>query len=205
MSDLQAFNRTEQRRRKREAVLHAAAASFNRFGFDNTSMDDVAATLGVSKATLYQYFRSKQDILYECHLTAMRHGDAGLVLAREQGGSGREKLFLYLRRYMEGAFNDLGGLSILSDVNSLTPEARAEVVKGRSAISHAVDDLVAEGVADGSIAGYDPKIAKLFAMGVVNWIPAWYRADGPNNPEEIIDEFIRIFRYGLEPRTDEPA
>lgn len=62
-----AFDRDEQRRRKREAVLRVAASAFNRRGFANTSMDDVASVLGVSKPTLYQYFKSKQELLYACH------------------------------------------------------------------------------------------------------------------------------------------
>lgn len=198
--DLNAFDRSDQRRRKRDAVLRVAAAAFGREGFSNTSMDDVAAVLNVSKATLYQYFRSKQEILYECHVISMQHGEAGLALARKHEGSGLEKLEIYLRRYMQGAFGELGNLAVLSDVNSLTPERRAKVVKRRSEISHATDMLFRKGIRDGSIIECDPKIAKLFAMGVVNWIPVWFRADGEYSAEHIIDAFLDLFCKGLVPR-----
>ena len=201
VGDLNAFDRSDQRRRKRDAVLRAAAAAFSRAGFSNTSMDDVAAVLGVSKATLYQYFRSKQEILYECHVISMQHGEAGLTLARKHEGNGLEKLEIYLRRYMQGAFGELGNLAVLSDVNSLTPEHRGKVVKRRSKISHATDMLFKEGIGDGSIMACDPKIAKLFAMGVVNWIPVWFRADGEYTAEHIIDGFLDLFCKGLMPRS----
>lgn len=200
IGDLNAFNRLDQRRRKRDAVLRAAAEAFSRVGFANTAMDDVAATLKVSKATLYQYFRSKQEILYECHIIAMQHGEAGLALAREHPGTGIEKLIVYLRRYMQGAFGELGNLAVLSDVNSLTPERRAKVVKRRRQISRGTDALFADGIRDGSIFPCDPKIAKLFALGVVNWIPVWFRADGEYPADRFIDGFIDLLCQGLVPR-----
>lgn len=194
---LLAFDREEQRRLKREAVLRVAASAFNRRGFANTSMDDVAGALGVSKPTLYQYFRSKQDILYECHQLAMDHGQAGIALAEAHNENGFEKLIVYLRRYMQGIFGDFGTCPVLTDVDSLTPKHRAEVVDRRAVISRATTKLIESGIADGSIAPCNPKLAGLFALGVINWIPLWYRESGPNTPEEIITEFARLFRTGL--------
>lgn len=189
---------------KREAVLRVAASAFNRRGFANTSMDDVAGALGVSKPTLYQYFRSKQDILYECHQLAMDHGQAGLALAEAHDGDGFEKLIVYLRRYMQGIFGDFGTCPVLTDVDSLTPEHRTEVVDRRAVISRATTELIEMGIADGSIVPCNPKLAALFALGVVNWIPLWYRESGPNTPDEIISEFARLFRTGLALSPDGP-
>lgn len=192
-----AFDRDEQRRRKREAVLRVAASAFNRRGFANTSMDDVASVLGVSKPTLYQYFKSKQELLYACHQVAMDNGEAGLALAEASDGTGLEKLIVYLRRYMEGIFGDLGNCPVLTDVDSLTPEDREQVVARRKRISAATKDLIALGVADGSIAPCDPKLASLFALGVVNWIPAWYRETGPSTPEAIMESFSALLVSGF--------
>src|SRR2546422_9897159 len=47
--------RVAQREQKREAVLRAAVRMFNSQGFHATSLDDVAASLGVSKPTIYHY------------------------------------------------------------------------------------------------------------------------------------------------------
>lgn len=192
-----AFDRTDQRGRKRNAVLRVAATAFNQRGFSNTSMDDVASVLGVSKPTLYQYFESKQDILYHCHQLAMDNGDAGLALAKRHTGSGFEALTIYLDRYMRGIFGDFGTCPVLTDVDSLTPERRDEVVSRRARISAATADLVQAGIDDGSIVDCDPKLASLFALGVVNWIPLWYRETGPNTPDEITRCFIALLGSGF--------
>ena len=194
-----AFDREDQRHRKREAVVRAAAVAFNERGFWNTSMDDVAAALGISKPTLYQYFRSKQEILFECHRIAAFHGEAGLADAQDHDGPALDKLLIYVRRFMMGFFDDLGSCAVLLDVNSLIDEHRAEIVRRRDAVSDGVEALIAGGIQDGSIASCDPKLAALFIFGVVNWMSVWYRSGGPKVPEAIADEFLRLFRSGLVP------
>jgi AcrR family transcriptional regulator len=192
-----AFDRDQQRNRKREAVLRAAASAFNRRGYANTSLDDIAAMLGVSKPTLYQYFGSKQEILYRCHQLALDQGDAGVALAEVDRGSGLDKLVIYLQTYMRGFFGEIGAGPVLTDVDSLTPANRKKVVERRSRISAATTRFIAQGVKDGSIVNCDPKLASMFALSVVNWMAYWYREDGPNTPDEIMSTFMMLFRGGL--------
>src|SRR3954447_26659598 len=192
-----AFDRDHQRNRKREAVLRAAASAFNRRGYANTSLDDIAAMLGVSKPTLYQYFSSKQEILYRCHQLALDQGDAGIALAEVDRGTGLDKLVLYLQTYMRGFFGEIGAGPVLTGVDSLTPANRKKVVERRSRISAATIRFIAQGVKDGSIVNCDPKLASLFALSVVNWMAYWYRDDGSNTPDEIMSTFLMLFRSGL--------
>ena len=50
---------------RRLAILDVAAQMFNEMGFDRTSMSEMSARLGGSKATLYNYFSSKEEIFVE--------------------------------------------------------------------------------------------------------------------------------------------
>jgi AcrR family transcriptional regulator len=49
---------------KRLKIVKAAASQFARRGFEATLMDDVAAAAHVSKGSLYDYFRNKEDLFY---------------------------------------------------------------------------------------------------------------------------------------------
>src|ERR1700734_243042 len=51
--------------RKRKALLLAATELFLDKGYDNTSMDDVAAKAAVSKPTVYKYFSDKERLFAE--------------------------------------------------------------------------------------------------------------------------------------------
>ena len=48
---------------KRQEIIHIAAQLFEELGYERTSMSAIAARVGGSKATLYGYFQSKQDLL----------------------------------------------------------------------------------------------------------------------------------------------
>lgn len=50
---------------KRQAILDVAAQAFREFGFERTSMSEICARVGGSKATLYNYFPSKEELFFE--------------------------------------------------------------------------------------------------------------------------------------------
>ena len=57
---------------RRQAILATASTAFNERGFDATSMSEVAARLGGSKATLYNYFDSKETLFVTVMLEKAR-------------------------------------------------------------------------------------------------------------------------------------
>lgn len=50
---------------KREAILDVAAQAFGELGFEGTSMSEIRKRLGGSKATIYNYFASKEELFFE--------------------------------------------------------------------------------------------------------------------------------------------
>ena len=180
----------EQYRLKRNAVLREAARAFNARGFANTSLDDVAAALGVTKAALYHYVRGKQEILFECHMMTYDLGDQALAYARANGRNGLERAALTGRRFIELFTGEMGICAVLREHDVLEPPQRAEVQRRRDAFDRALRTFVDEGVADGSVRTLDPKLVVLFFMGAVNWMCAcWFRPDGPMSSEEIAAGF----------------
>src|SRR5207302_585384 len=63
--------RLRARELKREAVSRAAAREFNRKGYHNTSLDDIATALEVTKPTVYYYVTSKEQLLFECFVAGV--------------------------------------------------------------------------------------------------------------------------------------
>ena len=50
---------------RRQAILQAAAQVFQEMGYERAAMSDISAHVGYSKATLYSYFASKEELFYE--------------------------------------------------------------------------------------------------------------------------------------------
>src|SRR5690606_25799363 len=56
--------RERQKEERREAILDAAVTLFDQLGYSATTVEQIAARAGVSAPTVFNYFGSKQDILY---------------------------------------------------------------------------------------------------------------------------------------------
>ncbi len=63
--------------RKRELIVRAAAQAFGRKGFHATTLDEIAAELDVTKASIYYYFETKEELLYEVHLLSSEASQEG--------------------------------------------------------------------------------------------------------------------------------
>jgi AcrR family transcriptional regulator len=63
----------------RQRILDAALDLFAEHGYDRTSLREIAATLGVTKAALYYHFESKEDILLALHMRVHEFGKDALA------------------------------------------------------------------------------------------------------------------------------
>lgn len=55
--------RAQNKARTRKAILDAAVRLFTRYGYENTSIEQLAKGAGIGKGTVYTYFKTKSDIL----------------------------------------------------------------------------------------------------------------------------------------------
>jgi len=185
---------------KREAVIRAAARAFNARGYHHTSLDDIAAALGVTKPTVYYYVANKEQLLFECFLAGLKPIRAALRGADRLDASGRDRLAQVIRGYAAAIASDYGWCMVRAHDQDLGPEMRRQINALKSEIDQGIRRLLRAGMDDGSIAASDPKIAAFALAGALNWIAHWYRADQPLSAEEIAGAFVEFFERGLRPR-----
>src|SRR5437763_15175228 len=94
--------RRRDRELKREAVIRAAAHAFNRKGYHNTSLDDIAAALEVTKPTVYYYVTSKEQLLFQCFVAGVTQVRAAVCEVGRLDGPGRVALEAVLPAYRGG-------------------------------------------------------------------------------------------------------
>src|SRR3546814_3038960 len=88
----------------RERILEEAARLFARSGYENSSVADLAAAIGVSKAAIYHYYTTKQDIYDAIILEVLRGMTAAVSQAVAQAPTARERLRQFMlahARYFE--------------------------------------------------------------------------------------------------------
>ena len=186
---------------KREAVIHAAARAFNRKGYHNTSLDDIAAALEVTKPTVYYYVTNKEHLLFQCFLTGIEPIRAAFREAKDQQAPARERLAAVLRRYGEAVASEFGWCMVRAEDQDLSPAMSRHIKALKSEIDQGIRRLIREGVQDGSIEPCDPKMTAFALAGALNWIAHWYREDQTLTGAEIAAAFVTVFEGGLRPRS----
>ncbi len=192
----------EIQRYKRLAVIREAARIMSRRGFHSTSLDEVAKVLGISKGTLYNYVKDKQEILFECHNIALDLGDHAARFAAEVGGTGIDQLRLLLRCYVIWMYGQTGVGGVTFDVNALRPEDRAAVVRRRDATDARLIALLETSAADGSIRPCDARIAVYGIMTAVNGISTWFSPEGRLSIDTVADQLLDLLTLSLATRPE---
>jgi AcrR family transcriptional regulator len=192
--------RLRDREVKRDAVIRAAAREFNRKGYHNTSLDDIAARLEVTKPTVYYYVTSKEQLLFECFVAGVEQIRAAFRDVRQLALPARERLKAVLRHYGEAVASEFGWCMVRAEDQDLSPAMSRHIKALKSEIDHGIRRLIREGVQDGSIQPCDPKMTSFALDGALNWIAHWYREDQSMTGAEIAAAFVSIFEGGLRPR-----
>jgi AcrR family transcriptional regulator len=197
--------RLRDRELKRDAVIRAAAREFNRKGYHNTSLDDIATALEVTKPTVYYYVTSKEQLLFECFVAGVERIRAAFRSARQLPVPARERLNAVLRHYGEAVASEFGWCMVRAEDQDLSPAMSRHIKQLKSEIDQGIRRLIRDGVQDGSIAPCDPKMTAFALAGALNWIAHWYREDQSLTGAEIAEAFVAIFEGGLRPRGSASA
>lgn len=75
--------RTVDKQAKKLEILRAAMGVFARIGVTNTKMTDIAGAAGIGKGTIYEYFRSKEDIFAEAYRLVYEESEVKVRLVLE--------------------------------------------------------------------------------------------------------------------------
>lgn len=189
------FDRDVQFAAKKRAVILSAASAFRRRGYHNTSMTDIGKALGLTKAALYYYVRNKEEILFESHLMAYDSMDEILKMTQADNHTGLDYLETIFRQFVN--LLTQSGVSLLTDVDSLSGDWKVQILARRNKIEKRVINIVRQGQADKSIRQGDARLHVFFFMGALNWLNAWFESDGRLKGEDIADHFAVQLRQGI--------
>ena len=157
----------------------------------------MAERLNITKPALYNYFRGKDEILYECWAIGAERVDECIDEIAATGGTGLEKLRKLIISYAETMTTDYGKSLVRFDVRDLTEHNRKIVRLAKKKIDQAFRDYIGQGIKDGSIRPCDVKLSAFAIAGSLNWIGHWYQPGGALEAEAIAREFAIRLTEGL--------
>ena len=77
----------------KEKILNVVAQLINRYGLKKFTVDEVAATLHISKKTIYQYFSGKDDLIHEYFVANLESDKQSMNKVMQEANGFRNKLY----------------------------------------------------------------------------------------------------------------
>ena len=184
---------------RRETILVSAAKLFGQVGYDKCSMRDISDATNVSKGTLYHYFKTKQEIYDAIFLNTLRRMVdfvSGAVDSEDGARRKLEKFFRAHAEYFDAHYWEFNATMLgLAGVSS--SEMRHEAIVQRDRYEDIVRQVIRAGIESGEFKPGDPGAAARAALSLLNWMPRWYRPDGPKRAALIALEFCELLLEGL--------
>lgn len=177
-------------------VVAAAAKVFSEKGFGAASLEDVANEVGMLKGSLYNYIKSKEDLLF-----AVVRPDAEELLARareltEIDLPASEKLRQIAIIHVDIINRHLPYVSVyVQEIagRDVSPEWTA---MDREYIS-LVEKIFTEGIEAGTFdTALDPRIAARSLIGAFNWMTRWYQTGDPARARAVAGQMADVFLSG---------
>jgi len=181
----------------RMQILQSAAVAFRRFGYHGATVEQIAASLRMKKGNLYYYFRNKEEILFACHQYSLDR-ILDLLDDIERSDEGPEgKLRHLIVAFVHTILDTLHGTTLFIDLEALTPSHLKTIIGRRDRVDRGMRQIIADGVAAGAFVPSDPKLLSFAILGAVNWIPRWFKVEGPASSQEVADRFADFLIAGL--------
>lgn len=184
----------------REVLVAAAVENFTALGYHGTSMRDIARTAGVTVASIYHHFASKQEILQHVMIGTITDVLAATRTAVDRAVAAgattpTEKLEALVDAWI--VFHTTRQAEALigaSEIRSLDDAGRAVVVGHRDEQEALFRSIIEEGVAAGVFATSYPREAARAIIEMGYSVSSWYRLGGELTPEEMSVRYRELAR-----------
>jgi TetR/AcrR family transcriptional regulator, cholesterol catabolism regulator len=178
---------------KRERILEEAVKLFYKRGFSGTTLDDIAAQLGVTKPFIYTHFRSKVELLEAiCRPTIEMSLDA-ISKAAQQPGRPSERLFDGIANFSKVILQRQAYIAVyFREEKHLSEAGLAAINALRKRFDRVLSELLEEGSRAGEFTIVDIRVAALAIGGMVSWAYTWYQPEGRLPIDEVGEKLARF-------------
>ena len=187
---------------REDAIVQAVNRLLAEKGFDLMTVDEVAAEVGIAKASLYKHFSSKEDLAAAAMVRVLRQAQAFLA-SLPVSSAPLERLMAVARWMLQ---EQLAGEmpSLPSQNSSLRANlmANKDYLEGLMQVSDQIGGWVEEAQKNGSLSPQIPALVVLYTLyaRACDPVPGFLKAGGQHSDEEIIELVLATCFAGLKTR-----
>lgn len=178
---------------KRARIVDVAADLFYRNGYDNTALEAVGDSLGVSKPFIYAHFKSKSELLAQICSRAIESSSEVMDQVMGLDIMATEKLERLAKGFVKAVLVNQKFIAIFTrEEKALSKEDLDEINKKRRQFDTQLTTLLREGKASGEFTIGDEHVAALSIGGMVSWAYVWFRDGGRMSIDEVSQEMSTL-------------
>lgn len=182
--------------RRRHQVFEASVHLFLEKGFQETTMQEIAKASRMGKSSLYDYFKTKDEIL----VSVLEDEFDGLIRRARRLAEGdlpaAEKLRQIIRDYLKYLVEQKDFYTkLLSEVERLDIHEQQRLQVKRHAYQDLLCSLIEQAIQAGTFRPVTPRLAARIILSLME--PAVFTTRPTGTPEEMMDEAIEIFYRGV--------
>ncbi len=187
---------------RREQIYVHAAQLFCTRGFAATSMNNIAEAVGITKAGLYHFVASKEELLFTLMSFSMERLEEDVVAHARLITDPVDRLTAIVRGHLQSVMQVTTPVGnpltiILEETSALSPDKAALIKARKAAYSAFVRGTLDEIKVMGKLADVDTRMATSAIMGIILWLARWHRPDGRLSVDDIIDNLSGIALRGV--------
>ena len=187
----------EEQEKRRHEIFHQVVNIFLKKGFQETSMREIAQAAGIGKSTLYDYFKTKDDILiyfFEDQINDITREAQRIALQNLPADKRLRQIMEMHLEFLQANRSAFMKLSL--EAQRLKPESQTRIQKKRHAYQDLVRGLVEEGIREGVLRKVDPLLAARMLINTL--VPVVFTSRPTGTAQEMMEETMDIFFKGIE-------
>ncbi|MGP4087728.1 TetR/AcrR family transcriptional regulator [Streptomyces sp. KR55] len=167
-------------------LLIAAVEAFAERGYHATTTRDIAGRAGMSPAALYIHYKTKEELLHRISRIGHERALDILRTAARREGSATERLADAVSSFVRWHAGGRTTARVVQyELDSLGPEARAEIVALRRQCDAEVRGIIEDGLAAGEFDVLDVRGTTLAVLSLCIDVARWFNVQGRWTPDEV--------------------
>lgn len=189
-------------RTSREEIQQKAMELFLEKGYHGASTTDVCESLGISRPTLYWYFRDKEDLMFSIHKDRIENALRPMMEKVKSQKDPLQRLIAFIEEYTRLICSDRGAKVQIKEMEYMTPEHQEWVKEIWREQLQIVRDSIAQLQGSGKAKELSTTLTAFGLLGMITWAYTWFDFSRPEGVEGLVETIKEIFLSGvLKPGT----
>lgn len=182
---------------KKELIVQKAACMFREKGFPATSMRDLAESVGIEAASLYNHIQSKSEILQEIIFRISEDCYKNLD-ELDSTSSNLQKIESVIRFHIQMMIHRFEDYHVMiNEWIHLEAQPLSDFITQRRNYVQRLESFISEGIAAKEIKPILPYVAVLTILSAVRGLEFWHRSQKTYTPEELEENMVAYLIGGL--------